>query len=187
MRYAAAARNAPPVPPPPRADERRAPSEPPLRVRSPVDHPLAKYPRNSESLPPPALSGSGEPGPRTNPGDSFGLIPGQILNPGTECGTKGSNILLRYLERPNVRLRCETGPNTDAHDVQCARWIKNARACETAGTSAEAGAERSERWNHHRHCGWPRSATTYLPQDEDDENGSSTFRPKAQSPQYLKC
>ena len=78
----AGARNAPPVPPPPRADERRAPSEPPLRVRSPVDHPLAKYPRNSESLPPPALSGSGEPGPRTNPGDSFGLIPGQILNSG---------------------------------------------------------------------------------------------------------
>ena len=77
----AGARNAPPVPPPPRADERRAPSEPPLRVRSPVDHPLAKYPRKSESLPPPALSGSGEPGPRTNPGDSFGLIPGQSLNP----------------------------------------------------------------------------------------------------------
>ena len=62
-----------------------------------------------------------------------------------------------------------------------------ARACEIAGRSAETDAERSERWNDQRHCGWPRSATTYLPHDEDGEDGLSTFRPKAQSPQYPKC
>ena len=71
-----------------RADERRAPTDPPTGTRSPMtavetsdQRPKAMYPRKFRSLPPPAFSGSGEPGRRTRPG-GFGFIPDQSPTPG---------------------------------------------------------------------------------------------------------
>ena len=72
-----------------------------------------------------------------------------------------STIPLRYRERTSVRPRREVGPEFDAHDVQCARWNRNARAREPVARRDGTSAGRSEhtRPHHQQRCDWPRNAT----------------------------
>ena len=180
---------APPAPPP-RADERRAPPEPPDTRSAETDavnrghDPSIKYPRKPRSLPPP----SGEPGTSTSLGTS---TPRQSIcerrcRRATECGTEGSTIPLRYRERTSIRPRCEAGPEFDAHAEQCARWNRSAREPDNGRKSDEMSAERDDRDWHHQtwRCGWPRNASPALAPARLVQPELGTFRPQALSLLY---
>ena len=103
---------APPAPPP-RADERRAPPELPDLRSAETDavnrghDPSIKYPRKPRSLPPPPLSGSGEPGPRTSLSTSTTLQPRDRVrnqrqhNPAPIPGANQYSASMR--SRPSIR------------------------------------------------------------------------------------